>query len=365
MIERMKGGRMVKMHPGIILRHTLEDMEITNRRFAELIKDSESKVSQLLSGNTPISKKMAMKIEKVLDIPAEFWLNLRNNYEGPRDRILEGYDDKQKSEILKDYTEKRIQDRDDYYKLSKLDDKIMELLRFFGVKDIESLSGLYPTLAFRKTNNQTKDNINEKLKTWIRIVQLDTSEQQLSDFSVDALKSVVKQIRDEIDAIDIYTNDHLDINKVNDYLQNKLNPCGVAYLLTDKFENTGVYGYTEYSGDYYTVGQTTLRKYEGQFWFSFFHEIGHIILGHLNEDDIYIDVDHVEAVEKELEADNYSADILIPKGVIEEMRKAPVNHNMISDYAKTINLPAGIIVGRLQHEEMIGYNEFNELKRSF
>lgn len=92
---------------------------------------------------------------------------------------------------------------------------------------------------------------------------------------------------------------------------------------------------------------------------SLFHELGHIVLGHIGKTDEITEQD-------ENEADLWAKDELIPKEEFEQFKKTQ-DYSSISvcDFANKIGIAPGIVVGRLQKERCITYNMLNELKEQY
>ena len=67
-------------HPGTILKAELRERGIKQKTFAEEIGMRPSHLSALLNGYRNISPQVAARIEAILHIPAQVWLNLQNNY---------------------------------------------------------------------------------------------------------------------------------------------------------------------------------------------------------------------------------------------------------------------------------------------
>ena len=86
-------------------------------------------------------------------------------------------------------------------------------------------------------------------------------------------------------------------------------------------------------------------------WFTFFHEIGHLLKHSRKE--VFVDL-----------ADKFARNILIPdKSYNEFIRKNKVfTEENLKDFSKRVNILPGILVGRLQKDGLIKWNEFNYLK---
>ena len=68
-------------HPGETLSERLEELNIGSKEFAIKTGKPEKTISQVLKGASAITPDMAVLFEKVLDIPASFWLERQNKYD--------------------------------------------------------------------------------------------------------------------------------------------------------------------------------------------------------------------------------------------------------------------------------------------
>jgi len=65
------------LHPGEVLMLELEARDIKKSSFAEQINMKPSHFSELLHGKRHISAAIALKLEKLLDIEAEYWMRVQ------------------------------------------------------------------------------------------------------------------------------------------------------------------------------------------------------------------------------------------------------------------------------------------------
>ena len=93
------------------------------------------------------------------------------------------------------------------------------------------------------------------------------------------------------------------------------------------------------------------RLYADSFWFTLFHEIGHIING-----------DYGISFEKELgeeAADKYAEDSLIPPEKYQQfIKQKRFDVQSIKSFAKQINRDPGIVLGRLQNDKKVQFNDW-------
>lgn len=85
------------VHPGSILREELRERGIKQKDFAQSIGMRPTHLSALLHGARRITPQLAIRLEKALDIPAQSWMNLQDNFilDTMRPALpVEGYEEK-------------------------------------------------------------------------------------------------------------------------------------------------------------------------------------------------------------------------------------------------------------------------------
>ena len=107
----------------------------------------------------------------------------------------------------------------------------------------------------------------------------------------------------------------------------------------------------------------TLRnKYADIFWFTLFHEIGHL-LDIKNE--LFVDFTS-NCSNAEDEANNFAVEKLIPKSdYLRFVRNGDFSRNAIVEFANRQGLLPGIVVGRLQHDHYLGNAYYNDLRLQY
>lgn len=65
------------IHPGEVISDILEDLEITQTKFAEILGVSRRTVNEIIQGRRPITVDMAIRIGKALGNGPQLWLNLQ------------------------------------------------------------------------------------------------------------------------------------------------------------------------------------------------------------------------------------------------------------------------------------------------
>ena len=136
-------------------------------------------------------------------------------------------------------------------------------------------------------------------------------------------------------------------------------------MFLPELRGTHIYGATRWISSQKALIQLSLRdKSNDHLWFTFFHEAAHILLHKKKE--VFIELRNCEN-EEETEANKFASDFLIPPSEYQSfVDKAIFNLLSINEFAKSINVAPGIVVGRLQYDKHILFNSpFNRLKARY
>ncbi|HZK62300.1 MAG TPA: hypothetical protein VFC41_09485 [Anaerovoracaceae bacterium] len=121
--------------------------------------------------------------------------------------------------------------------------------------------------------------------------------------------------------------------------------CGIAVVFLPHIGSSFLHGASFYDGKHIVMGLTVRGKDADKFWFSLFHEMCHIIRGHINEPG-------ETTIEQENEADAFSRDILIsPDQYRNFIELNCFTEECIITFARDIGIAPGVVLGRLQKEK--------------
>ncbi|KHD04993.1 hypothetical protein PN36_18830 [Candidatus Thiomargarita nelsonii] len=67
--------------PGETLAEELAAKSMSQAELAVLIGTSKKIINEIITGKTPITAEMALKLEQVFQLPAHFWVNLEQQYQ--------------------------------------------------------------------------------------------------------------------------------------------------------------------------------------------------------------------------------------------------------------------------------------------
>ncbi len=343
------------IHPGETIAELIEERGITQAELAFRTGVSCAYVSNVISGKKGISAKFAMGLEYAFGVPKSFWLNLQANYEA---ELLEAdeectisEEEYKAREELKDVVKYLRQDKRMPSRESKKD-SILSLRRVFQISDISHLKEIVPEGSFRISNNVTVNPY--VLGAWIRLCQLSDDHQKiLTRFdkrNVNKLIHDLKEIMCQKDS-DIQAD-----------LKSIFEKNGINFSIVKNFKGAPVHGYIcKRDNDVYQMVLTIRGSYADIFWFSLFHEIGHIVNEDVGKNLNFIDYDNERDEEKA--ADTFASNMLLsPDSYQSFIKKGDFSINSIIKYAHSQEVMPYIVIGRLQREKYLDYNEYANYK---
>jgi HTH-type transcriptional regulator/antitoxin HigA len=355
MAEKLIGlSRDLIIHPGETLKEMLEDKEMSQRELAIRTNVKEPHISAIVKGKKPISVSFAKRLEYALGIDASFWINLQSNYE----KELADYEELNEISSEEISILKKIKRLTDYAKDIRLIDLDAEgsLLvivwrKLLNISKLTHIGEISQSGAYRLASS---DNIDaDILFTWLRITDLITKRQQLeTELNIELLK-------EKLPLFKALTFE--DVETIHLRLKEYLAECGIKFAIAKHFTGAPVQGVIKKGNDgTLSLIMTFRRKYADVFWFTFFHEIGHIINGDIK--DRLIDYEGTEN-EIETQADRFAADFLIdPIKYKELVDTRDFSLPTIRNLCEEMQVPPYILIGRLQREKHIEYHCYSDEK---
>lgn len=336
----------VAIPPGATIREQLENRHMFQKEFALRMGMSEKHISRLINGKVELTPDTALRLEYVLGVPAKFWNSLEANYREKIARVEAELDNEQELELVSKFPYTKLVKVGWLPEAKSRQEKLVNLRNFFEVAKLGIIDNLrMPGIAYRKNGSNEKSDYT--LAAWAQKAKMEARHIETSDISIEKLK-------DEIDVLRDFTL--LDPQKFFGQLRGLLAECGVALVCLPHIAGSFLHGAAFHDGKKIVLGLTVRGKDADIFWFSFFHELFHIIDGH-----IYNCRKTTE--EEETAADHFARDTLIPPAAFAEfVLHSNFSKERIVDFAHQIDIAPGIILGRLQKENYVNYNQFRDLK---
>ena len=336
----------------------LDDIGMTQAELARRTGRPLKTINEIVQGKTAIIPDTALQLERVLRVPASEWIALDAAYREYQARLEEKARLSSQTEWLHGFPWK------DLVKLGLVKrgrdsaETLDEVLRFLGVASPAAWEDYWTGLgtAFRKS-----PRLSEKqgaIAAWLRIGELAAREVVCASFDMSSFRRSLPSIR------------ALTRQAPEQFQPALVETCagaGVAVVFVPELTGTHVFGATRWVTPDKAVIQLSLRyKTDDQFWFTFFHDAGHIILH--GKRGVFVDVPDAPQSEgnSEAEADSFAGDLLIPPADFQRLVEhgAPTTLEIV-DAAERLGIGPGVIVGRLQHDRILPSSRGNELKRRF
>lgn len=342
----IKSKTIIATPPGATIKEQLSDRDMTQKEFASRMNMSEKHISHLINGEVQLTPDMALRLEMVLGLPAHFWSNLENIY---REKLIKVQIENEMDadlEIIKKMPYNEMAKNGWIENTRNAKERVYNLRKFFEVVQLGLLCRpLIPKIVCRKLGEGEKSDF--ALIAWAQKAKLEARNIQVKPINIKNLIEFVPEIRK------MTLQDPSEFCTV---LEKKLADCGIALVFLPHIGGSFLHGATFYDGPKIVVGITLRGKDADRFWFSLFHEIGHVILGHINQADGTSDED-------ENAADAFACNALIPTEKYDAFTaKHSFEKTAILKFSKQIGIDPGIVVGRLQKEQLIPFSWYNELK---
>lgn len=343
-------------HPGEDLREKLEELQMTPLEFAIRVNKPVKTISEVLNGKSAITPEMAVKFEDVLQIPARFWLRRQYLHDESIARQKRKAAIKAASGWAKEFPYAEIAKKGWVPSTSKLEEKVEALFDFFGFSSHISWANYYLNqklkAAFRISLKHAKSPY--ALSAWLQRGENLARDIQAPDYDPKKLKAVLPQLK------------AIMAEQPGDFFQKIQTLCltaGVKVVYTPALKGAPINGAARWiEGNTTPLIQLSSRYNRNDvFWFSFFHEIGHILL-HGKKDIFLEDGGYDEQdKEKEEEADAFAVEWTLPlkqEAILREAR--PLNDAQILTFARAWGTHPGVIAGRLHYLELVPRSAFTQ-----
>ena len=284
------------------------------------------------------------------------WLNLQNTYDVKVAEIVE-------QKELEESSEKEICELVDFKyfkekgyvpdKRYSLKEKIVELRKILGVASLENLTSFNHLVSYRNTREfTTKSIVNSN-------IMLELASKKARDVTTTKLNR--RKLERSLPALRELTRQDPEIFPQR--LYDILLDCGVVLVGLPALPNANLNGATKkFSNGSALLLLTDRNKASDIFWFSLFHEIGHILQNDFSSDD-----GNSESYRRsEEEADQFAKNFLIrPEDYQAFVKKGNFAKSDILRFSEEIDIHPSVVLGRLQNEGILSFDRFRELKENY
>ena len=344
----------VAIPPGEVLSETIEALGLTQAELARRMGRPAQAVNEIVRGSKEITPETALQLERVVGVPAHVWTRLDADYRYNKARLqdLEQLDAEKERAAPFPYNE-----MSKYGWVPRTRDPLertSELLKFFGVASLAMVKQ-FEQAAYRIA--RSRECSPEALAAWVRQGERVAQGIAAEPFDAKALRAAVPAFR------------ALTKKPPEEFLpdlRNRLASMGVILVLVPHLTKTYAHGATFWIARDRAVIQMSIRyRWDDVFWFSFLHELGHL-LKH-RKGSVFIELSDGSKNAREAEADAFASESLIPPTFHEQLASQgpPFSRNFVIAFAERLGVAPSIVVGRLQHENLLPHSHLNSLRSRF
>lgn len=333
---------------GSMLKDYLEFYKISQTDFAERLGISTKHMNEILSGKTNISEELMLGISLITDIDVNLifyvetkkriyeYLNKKFNNESEINKYLNTF-------CLNEMSKKKwitLKDSSSYTQ------NAMDLLDYLGISNFDNVNNyLNRRILYKKKDDA---DIN-KIYLWIKRCDKMIKGKLIPSYTSSNLSSLLDELK-------IIRNKWFN----EEELINLFNKYGIYLVIEDALSGTKIRGCSMIKDSNPCIYITRYFKEKASFYFTLYHEIGHIKRDYnkLKNKIIINDNDN-----NEKEIDNYALNLMIANDIWNEIKDNP---SLGESLCIKNNIPLCFLYSRLAYEGIISYKskEYNSHKEN-
>lgn len=337
--------------PGDRLKEELDARGWTQADLADILGRPPRLISEIITAKRAITPETARGLGQALGTGAELWMTLESQYQLSRTPIA-NHALVRRTKIYGQFPVKDMQKRGWLKPVTGLDAIEAELKNYFQISSLNERVKI--PHAAKKTSY---DRVSMLQAAWlVRALQLAPSV-SVSKYSESNLQSLYPVLRSCV-------AQPTDAAKVPELLAQ----AGIRLVLVAPLPGSKIDAACMWFRNQPLIALTLRYDRHDIFWHALFHELDHIEHGEgetepVVDSDLMADCSHGGKVEKR--ANQAAASRLVPT---EEMERfiARVNpyysDEAILNFAAHLKVHPGIVIGQLQHRELIPWSSFTRLK---
>ncbi|SNT61222.1 HTH-type transcriptional regulator / antitoxin HigA [Actinomadura meyerae] len=341
--------------PGETIREFLDDLGMSQRQLSARLGLTPKHVNQLIQGLVPLTPVVALRLQLVTGMPARLWNRLEADYQTTRTRLRGRSDlDELIAWVRDEIPVSELVKRGVLPPVPKDPaSRVEQVLSFFGVAHLASYRELYadPAVRFRQTKAFAAKP--GAVAAWLRLGELQARDVACEPYDRHRLDQDLRALRQlTVQPPEVFFKLTVDICARN----------GIALVVVPEIPGTRAAGATKWLSPQKAMVMLSGRyRTDDQLWFTFFHELCHVMKH--SKRAVWIEADDGGADPCEAEADTFARDLLIPP---DAARRLPDLKKLddIRRFAMEVGIAPGIVVGRMQREGLLSYRNGNRLKRS-
>jgi plasmid maintenance system antidote protein VapI len=337
--------------PGDTIADILHERDLSETEFALRIGSTVEDVMNLIQGRATITIAIARQLEHVLGASVEFWMSRDFQYREDVARLNATHERWLAGIPLGDMIKFGWLNP-----IPRPTEELAACLRFFKVPNIHVWGEKYGSLQAAFRTSPSFDSQPGAVAAWLRQGEIEAEK-------IDCMVWNAKLFEESLPRIRSLTREK-NPSKFIPELQKYCAKSGVSAVVVRSPAGCRASGAVRFVSPDMAVLQLSFRYLtDDQFWFTFFHEAGHLLLH--NQKGFFFEGANLPTTKEEQEANEFAVDILIPPEFRSSLLRLHAEHHEVIRFAMQLGISPGIIVGQLQHLGKIPHNQLNGLKRHY
>ena len=338
--------------PGETLAEVIEERGMTQTDLAHRLGMAQKTVNEIIQGKAPLTQDTALALERVLGVSASFWNRYEANY---REHLARQRDQKRLAQAkawLDEFPLKEMIRGGYLRQRASVEEQAEELLRFLHVASPVEWNSQRTVVQGYYRHSTTQESDANALGAWIQRGENLARQTTCNPFDKAQFARVLADLRPRtFEAQEVFLPRLTEACRV----------CGVAVALVPALPKASVCGFTRWlSPDKALLQLSDRYKRADIFWFTFYHEAGHILKHGKKE--VFMEFDRHALNEKEAQADQFAADLLIPPAQFARVAAdRPFSRDKMVRWSQEIGVAPHIIVGRLRREKLLPQTHLGDL----
>lgn len=341
--------------PGDTIRGALADLRMTVEQLADNLRVDTSTAAGLLDGSTHVSLAIARGLSKTFGGSVAFWMTREAQYRLSLDWVEA---DRWVSLLpRRDLVELGwVTPSDDWHGW------VSECMTLFDVHSPAELNQHHSRIeqAWFRARPHTPAQ-NATIATWLAKVQSDAKKRACGAWDAEEFRRLLARLAN--------LSKDPDPTRFIPELQRACAEVGVVVVVERPPKKCPVSGVAlVLASGARVIGLSGRYLVDDHFWFTFFHEAGHLLLHEPSS----VFVDDIEAVPAnqhgdgpEAEADRFASESLLPSALRSGVPQRP-SPFQVHGLAQRAGVSPGVIVGQLQHLGLLSFKSpLNRLKRRY
>ncbi|MDD2978333.1 MAG: HigA family addiction module antitoxin [Hespellia sp.] len=333
----------IAFHPGYYIKELVDESGLTQEDFAKRLGTTPKNLSILIRGEQSLSIDIAVKLSRMIGTSMNYWLNLQNAY----DSLVAEF--KSREELLEERRVFKLLDYK-YFRENlgapdlsrKTDQQIEQVRTLLKVASLTVLEKQDLAVSFRSSANELTSANVIKANVMVQIAINETLKIEAPKYNKAKFEEAVKY------ALTLTTNH----GGFYPLMREAFMKSGVVLVVLPNLSGSKINGATKKVGNNVMLMVNDRRMFSDTFWFTLFHEVGHIMNGDFG-------ITFEKETEGEDAADKYAEDALIPPEKYQLfVNKGEFTIQSIRIFAEEIGRDPGIVLGRLKNDKKVEYTDW-------